>query len=140
MRKAPRVRRKRGSPDAADGLCLGALHQHGRSLQPKRRDRSLAAARAPRGVRRGAGPHTHLDVDTRSLRLTVYVDGKPYRSYPVGVGRPSRFALRPVGEWKTVHQGVNWGGGFGARWLGLNVPWRIYGIHGTNKPSSIGTR
>ena len=54
--------------------------------------------------------------------------------------RPTRFTLSPVGEWKIVHKGVNWGGGFGTRWLGLNVPWGIYGIHGTNKPSSIGTR
>ena len=29
-------------------VCV-VLYQHGRSLQPKRRDRSLAAARAPRG-------------------------------------------------------------------------------------------
>ncbi|NLN26956.1 MAG: L,D-transpeptidase family protein [Firmicutes bacterium] len=82
----------------------------------------------------------HIEVDTRTLRLTVYVDGKPYKSYPVAVGRPTRFTLSPVGEWKIVHKGVNWGGGFGTRWLGLNVPWGIYGIHGTNKPSSIGTR
>ena len=32
----------------------------------------------------------------------------------------------------------SWGGGFGTRWLGLNVPWGQYGIHGTNKPSLIG--
>ena len=28
---------------------------------------------------------------------------------------------------------------FGTRWLGLNVPWGIFGIHGTNKPYSIGS-
>lgn len=27
---------------------------------------------------------------------------------------------------------------FGPRWLGLNVSWGTYGIHGTNKPHSIG--
>lgn len=27
---------------------------------------------------------------------------------------------------------------FGSRWLGLNVPWGVYGIHGTNKPHLIG--
>ena len=32
----------------------------------------------------------------------------------------------------------SWGGGFGTRWLGLNVPWGQYGIHGTNKPGLIG--
>ena len=30
-------------------------------------------------------------------------------------------------------------GGFGTRFLGLNVPWGQFGIHGTNKPGSIGT-
>jgi hypothetical protein len=39
----------------------------------------------------------------------------------------------------VVHKGANWGGGFGTRWIGLNVPWGIYGIHGTNKPYSIGS-
>lgn len=33
---------------------------------------------------------------------------------------------------------IYWGTGFGTRWMGLNVPWGIYGIHGTNKPWSIG--
>lgn len=82
----------------------------------------------------------HIEVDTRTLRLTVFVDGEAYKSYPVAVGRPTQFTLSPVGEWKIVYKGMNWGSGFGTRWLGLNVPWGIYGIHGTNKPSSIGTR
>lgn len=79
-------------------------------------------------------------VDSEKLTLTVLVDGKPYKTYPVAVGRPKASTLTPVGEWKIIHKGVNWGGGFGTRWLGLNVPWGIYGIHGTNKPYSIGTR
>jgi len=43
----------------------------------------------------------------------------------------------PVGYWKIISKS-QWGGGFGERWLGLNVPWGKYGIHGTNKPNSIG--
>lgn len=81
-----------------------------------------------------------IEVDTRTLRLTLFADGKVYKTYPVAVGRSSRFTLSPVGEWRIVYKGVDWGGGFGTRWLGLNVPWGIYGIHGTNNPSSIGTR
>lgn len=95
----------------------------------------LEAARTPKPE-----GEIHIEVDTRTLRLTVFVDGKPYKTYPVAVGRPTQFTLSPVGEWKIVYKGVNWGGGFGTRWLGLNVPWGIYGIHGTNRPSSIGTR
>ncbi|HEY8418695.1 MAG TPA: peptidoglycan-binding protein [Limnochordales bacterium] len=79
-------------------------------------------------------------VDSEKLTLTVYVDGKPYKTYPVAVGRPRPSTLTPVGEWRIVHKGGDWGGGFGTRWLGLNVPWGIYGIHGTNKPYSIGSR
>src|SRR5690606_16761813 len=79
-------------------------------------------------------------VDTEKLTLTVYADGKPYKTYPVAVGRPKATTLTPVGEWRVVHKGGNWGGGFGTRWLGLNVPWGIYGIHGTNKPYSIRSR
>ena len=33
---------------------------------------------------------------------------------------------------------MNWGTGFGTRWIGLNVPWGMFGIHGTNKPYTIG--
>lgn len=79
-------------------------------------------------------------VDTNALTLTLYVDGKPYKTYPVAVGRPRETTLSPVGEWRIVQKARNWGGGFGTRWMGLNVPWGIYGIHGTNKPWSIGTR
>jgi lipoprotein-anchoring transpeptidase ErfK/SrfK len=31
-----------------------------------------------------------------------------------------------------------WGEQFGGHFMQLNVPWGIYGIHGTNKPWSIG--
>lgn len=79
-------------------------------------------------------------IDTEKFTLTVYSDGEPYKTYPVAVGRPSFHTLTPVGQWVVVHKGLNWGGGFGTRWIGLNVPWGIYGIHGTNKPYSIGTR
>lgn len=79
-------------------------------------------------------------IDTERLTLTVYSDGKPYKTYPVAVGRPKSTTLTPVGEWRVIYKGVNWGGGFGTRWIGLNVPWGIYGIHGTNNPSAIGTR
>ena|SRR5690625_1524204 len=81
-----------------------------------------------------------IEVDIRTLRLTVFSDGEPYKTYPIAVGRPDRYTLSPIGEWTIIQKGGNWGGGFGTRWLGLNVPWGIYGIHGTNDPSSIGSR
>ncbi len=77
-------------------------------------------------------------VETHKLRLTLYRDGKMLRTYPVAIGTSK--TPSPIGEWKIIHKGGNWGNGFGARWLGLNVPWGIYGIHGTDQPSSIGYR
>ncbi|QUL98474.1 MAG: peptidoglycan-binding protein [Candidatus Fermentithermobacillus carboniphilus] len=79
----------------------------------------------------------HLEVDTEKAELTVYVDGKPWKTYPVAVGRWA--SLTPVGEWKIVEKGYESGGAFGTRWMALDVPWGGYGIHGTNRPWSIGT-
>lgn len=77
-----------------------------------------------------------LFIDAEKKTLTVYVNGKKYKTYPVAVGTYK--TPTPVGEWKIVSKGRSWGGGFGTRWMGLNVPWGVYGIHGTNKPWSIG--
>ena len=76
-------------------------------------------------------------VDKQTLRLTLFHEGKAIKSFPVAIGTTK--TPSPVGEWKIIHKGGNWGGGFGVRWLGLNVPWGIYGIHGTDKPGSIGS-
>lgn len=78
----------------------------------------------------------HIVIDVAERRLTLYRDGEPIRRFPVAVGKPGWAS--PVGEWQVSHKGRDWGGGFGTRWLGLNVPWGIYGIHGTNKDWSVG--
>lgn len=44
----------------------------------------------------------------------------------------------PIGTWKVVGMD-KWSGGFGTRWIGLNVPWGKFGIHGTNRPGTIGS-
>ncbi|MHB9144206.1 MAG: L,D-transpeptidase family protein [Symbiobacteriia bacterium] len=75
-----------------------------------------------------------VNVPTRTL--TVLADGKPYASFVVAVGKDE--TPTPVGEWRVAEKSSGWGGGFGERWLGLDVPWGIYGIHGTNKPWSVG--
>jgi lipoprotein-anchoring transpeptidase ErfK/SrfK len=76
-----------------------------------------------------------IDVSARSLVL--YEDEQEVCRYPVAVGKSK--TPTPIGEWKVIHKGVGWGNGFGTRWMGLNVPWGIFGIHGTNKPGSIGS-
>lgn len=77
-----------------------------------------------------------IEIETTKLILTVYQDGNEIIKYPIAVGKSS--TPSPLGEWRIVQKSLNWGNGFGTRWLGLNVPWGIYGIHGTNKPGSIG--
>lgn len=91
-------------------------------------------------VQSGPTGEISITIDTDNLTLTIYSDGKPFKTYPVAVGRPRSLTLTPVGEWRVIQKDMNWGGGFGTRWIGLNVPWGIYGIHGTDKPYSIGTR
>ena len=76
-------------------------------------------------------------IDTNKRTLVLMEDGKPFKTFPCAVGKSS--TPSPIGEWKVIHKGGKWGGGFGDRWMGLNVPWGIFGIHGTNKPYSIGS-
>jgi len=75
-------------------------------------------------------------IDTFKLKLIVLNNNEPFKVFPIAIGRSS--TPTPIGNFKVVHKAVNWGTGFGTRWLGLNVPWGKYGIHGTNKPWSIG--
>lgn len=83
-----------------------------------------------------SGAKPSISIDVYRKKLSVYFDGFLYKEYPVSTGRSQ--TPTPVGDWKIADKGVNWGGGFGTRWLGFNVPWGLYGIHGTNKPWSIG--
>ncbi len=74
-----------------------------------------------------------ISIDEKTLYL---LDGnKLIKKYLVATGKAS--TPTPVGRWKIVSK-AKWGGGFGSRWMGLDVPWGKYGIHGTNRPSSIG--
>lgn len=76
-------------------------------------------------------------IDIHNRTLTVISKGRVYRQYPVALGKPA--TPTPVGHWKVIWKATDWGNGFGSRWIGINVPWGIYGIHGTNNPDSIGS-
>ncbi|MCC3376303.1 L,D-transpeptidase family protein [Cohnella sp. REN36] len=77
-----------------------------------------------------------IEVDPARHRLVLLMQGQVLRTYPVSVGNLS--TPTPVGEYRIIFKGTNWGPSYGPRWLGLDVPWGVYGIHGTNKPHSIG--
>lgn len=66
--------------------------------------------------------------------LYVFDNGKYFAKFPVAIGTP--LTPTPLGHW-TIIAKDSWGEGFGTRWLGLNVPYGRFGIHGTNKPWSI---
>lgn len=77
-----------------------------------------------------------LVVKIQSRSLEVYNDDQLYKTYRIAVGKSK--TPTPIGEWNVVWKDYDWGTGFGTRWMGLNVPWGTFGIHGTNKPWSIG--
>ncbi|NLK68376.1 MAG: L,D-transpeptidase family protein [Clostridiaceae bacterium] len=75
----------------------------------------------------------HINLDEQIMY--VYKNNELYKTYPVSGGKNN--TPSPTGEWIIVHKS-KWGSNFGGAWLGLNVPWGKYGIHGTNKPWAIG--
>lgn len=82
----------------------------------------------------GEAPVIHIDVELK--RLTLWQGSRLVRSYTVATGAwdtPS-----PIGVFHITHRFSGEMGGFGTCFLGLSVPWGNYGIHGTDKPESIG--
>jgi hypothetical protein len=78
----------------------------------------------------------YIQINLWSNELHLIKNNKIYVTYPISSGTDS--TPTPIGIFKVTKKGTEWGGGFGSRWLGLNVPWGKYGIHGTNKPMLIG--
>ncbi len=76
-------------------------------------------------------------IDIHQKSLVLYKGTEVQKTYPIATGAwatPS-----PIGTYTITHRFSGELGGFGTRFLGLNVPWGQFGIHGTNKPGSIGS-
>jgi hypothetical protein len=67
--------------------------------------------------------------------MYVFQDNNVIAHYPISGGKPS--TPSPLGTWSIISKDT-WGEGFGGRWMGFNVPWGKYGIHGTIFPNSVG--
>lgn len=80
--------------------------------------------------------HVSIVIKLNSRILELYSDDEIYKRYRIAVGKSS--TPSPVGEWLIVYKSYSDKQIFGTRWMGLNVPWGSYGIHGTNRPWSIG--
>jgi hypothetical protein len=75
----------------------------------------------------------YIQIDEKMLYLLQ--NNRCVKKYPIASGKPGWPS--PLGCWKIINKG-DWGEGFGGRWMGLNVPWGKYGIHGTSNEGSIG--
>lgn len=76
-------------------------------------------------------------VDMDRLTLTLFDGGEPFRQYPVAMGRYE--SPTPAGNWEIINKDAKPPDLFGTRWLGLNIPYGQYGIHGTYATHSIGS-
>ena len=74
-------------------------------------------------------------VDVEESKLYLINNCKIEKTYSCSGGKWS--TPSPIGTWKVI-QKATWGEGFGGHWLGLNVPWGKFGIHGTLNPTSVG--
>ena len=77
-----------------------------------------------------------IEVDRKQLYLINKENDEIIKTYTIASGKEG--TPTPLGTFKVTEK-AKWGEGFGTRWIGLNVPWGKYGIHGTNKPGSIGS-
>ncbi|TRY24292.1 L,D-transpeptidase family protein [Brevibacillus sp. LEMMJ03] len=79
----------------------------------------------------------HLYVNLWKKRLYLRTStGEVLASFPIAPGAVD--TPSPIGVYSVIQKSKNWGGGFGSRWLGIDVEWGTYGIHGTNRPEHIG--
>ncbi len=74
-------------------------------------------------------------INLNNQKMYVYKNEEIYETYNVSGGKSS--SPSPTGEWIITHKAA-WGDNFGGAWLGLNVPWGKYGIHGTRHTWAIG--
>lgn len=83
-------------------------------------------------------PSKLLHIDGGRCLLHVLENGHVQESHPIAVGAPD--TPTPIGYWQIISRDVQSQGLFGTRWLGLNIPFGCYGIHGTDRPASLGKR
>lgn len=76
-----------------------------------------------------------IDLNDCKLYLFDLKNNTIFKTYTIAGG--TYFTPSPIGTWKIINKDT-WSSGFGTRWMGINVPWGKYGIHGTNRPESIG--
>lgn len=74
-------------------------------------------------------------VDVEDSKLFLFENNELIKTYKCSGGKQS--TPSPIGTW-TITTKAKWGEGFGGSWMGLNVPWGQFGIHGTLNKNSLG--
>lgn len=82
-----------------------------------------------------SGGEYEILVDVEESLLYLIQEDEIIKTYKCSGGKWS--TPSPIGSWKITGKDT-WGEGFGGRWMGLNVPWGKFGIHGTLNPDSVG--
>jgi hypothetical protein len=86
---------------------------------------------------RAEAPRQLIIIDTTRMSLTLYENQREVRRFGIAVGAYS--TPSPLGTFIIDRRFIpEEFGAFGSRFLGLNVPWGNYAIHGTDQPGSIG--
>lgn len=84
-----------------------------------------------------AGSPYIIHVDVEQKQLTLFNGDDIIRTWTIATGAWD--TPTPVGVFTITHRFSGEMCGFGTCFLGLDVPWGNYGIHGTDKPESIGS-
>ena len=80
-------------------------------------------------------PKYKILVDVEESKLYLFQDNELIKTYRCSGGKWS--TPSPIVTW-TIISKAKWGEGFGGSWMGFNVPWGQFGIHGTLEPGSLG--
>ncbi|MDR2656398.1 MAG: L,D-transpeptidase family protein [Oscillospiraceae bacterium] len=75
-------------------------------------------------------------IDAHNLTLSLYENDELVKRYPVAIGAYGMST--PLGVFYINKRYVPKSADMGTRFLGLSVPWGVYGVHGTSNPGSIG--
>ena len=89
-------------------------------------------------VQAAAAGNSLIWIDLTTMSLTLYQNQRQVGRWPVAAGTGN--TPTPLGVYRITRKFTTEPSGFGTRFLGLSVPWGQYGIHGTNRPESIGSR
>lgn len=74
-------------------------------------------------------------VDVESSKLFLFEDNIVKKEYICSGGKES--TPSPIGTWSIISKG-KWGEGFGGSWMGFDVPWGKFGIHGNKNIGTVG--